>query len=89
MRIPLSERNLPSYTRGEELFHMVSHIAGGVFAFVALLLCVIKAALGGNAMAIVTSTVYGITMIVLSSSTRRRTQSLVIFCSSLISHALQ
>ena len=36
MRIPLNERNLPSYTRGEEIFHMVSHIAGGVFAFAAL-----------------------------------------------------
>ena len=76
MRIPLNERNLPSYTRGEEIFHMVSHIAGGVFAFVALLLCVIKASRGGNAMAIVTSTVYGITMIVL-------------YCMSSIYHGLK
>ena len=76
MRIPLSERNLPSYTRGEEIFHMSSHIAGGVFAFVALLLCVIKAALYDSAMAIVTSTVYGITMIVL-------------YCMSSIYHGLK
>lgn len=65
MRIPLIERNLPSYTKGEEIFHMVSHIAGGVFALVALLLCVIKSALGGNVWAIATSIVYGLTMIVL------------------------
>ena len=76
MRIPLTDRLLPNYTRAEEIFHMVSHIAGGVFAFVALLLCVIKASLGGNAMAIVTSTVYGITMIVL-------------YCMSSIYHGLK
>ncbi|NLI52815.1 MAG: hemolysin III family protein [Clostridiales bacterium] len=65
MRIPLIERHLPGYTRGEEIFHMVSHIAGGVFAFVALLLCVVKSSLGGSAWAIASSIVYGITMIVL------------------------
>lgn len=65
MRIPLTDRLLPNYSRGEEIFHMVSHIAGGVFAFVALLLCVIKSALGGNAWAISASVVYGVTMIVL------------------------
>ena len=65
MRIPLIERNLPNYTKGEEIFHMVSHIAGGVFAFVALLLCVIKSALGGNGWAIASCVVYGVTMIVL------------------------
>ncbi len=65
MRIPLIERNLPGYTRGEEIFHMVSHIAGGVFAFVALLLCVVKSALGTSAWAIASSIVYGVTMIVL------------------------
>ena len=65
MRIPLIERDLPNYTRGEEIFHMVSHIAGGVFAFVALLLCVIKSSLGGDGWAIASSVVYGVTMIVL------------------------
>ena len=76
MRIPLNERNLPSYTRGEEIFHMVSHIAGGVFAFVALLLCVIKASLGGDFPAIASSIVYGVTMIVL-------------YCMSSIYHGLK
>ncbi|MEA4869404.1 MAG: hemolysin III family protein [Christensenella sp.] len=76
MRIPLNERSLPNYTRGEEIFHMVSHIAGGVFAFAALLLCVIKAALYDSAIAIVTATVYGVTMIVL-------------YCMSSIYHGLK
>ena len=76
MRIPLTERTLPNYTKGEEIFHMVSHIAGGVLAFVALLLCVIKSALGGNPWAIVTSVVYGFTMIVL-------------YCMSSIYHGLK
>ena len=76
MRIPLIERNLPSYTRGEEIFHMVSHIAGGAFAVLALVLCVVKAALGGSAVAIVTSAVYGVTMIVL-------------YCMSSIYHGLK
>lgn len=67
MRIPLTDRLLPNYTRAEEIFHMVSHIAGGVFAFVALLLCVIQSALGGDFTAIATSVVYGITMLVLYS----------------------
>ena len=65
MRIPLTNRLLPNYTRAEEIFHMVSHIAGGVFAFVALLLCVIKSSLGGDFTAIASSIVYGVTMIVL------------------------
>ena len=29
-RTPLGERRLPDYTRGEEIFNMTSHIAGGV-----------------------------------------------------------
>ena len=76
MRIPLTDRLLPNYTRAEEIFHMVSHITGGVFAFVALLLCVIKAALGGDFTAIATSVVYGVTMIVL-------------YCMSSIYHGLK
>ncbi len=65
MRIPLTDRLLPNYSRAEEIFHMVSHISGAVFSFVALLMCVIKSALGGNIWAITASVVYGVTMIVL------------------------
>ena len=29
MRIKLADRKLPDYTRGEEIFNMVTHIVGG------------------------------------------------------------
>lgn len=67
MRIPLTDRRLPDYMRGEETFHMVSHIAGGAFAVIALVLCVVKASLGGSAWAIVSAAIYGVTMAVLYS----------------------
>ena len=44
-RTKLKDRTLPDYTRGEEIFNMVSHIVGGVLAIAALVLCVIFSAL--------------------------------------------
>ena len=44
-RTKLADRKLPDYTRGEEIFNMVSHIVGGGVGVVALVLCVIVAAL--------------------------------------------
>jgi hemolysin III len=35
-RTKLEDRCLPDYTRGEEIFNMVSHIVGGAFGIVAL-----------------------------------------------------
>ncbi len=65
MRIKLSQRILPNYTKGEEIFHMVSHIVGGVFAFVALILCITKSAAAHDAWALTGSIVYGIFTMVL------------------------
>ena len=42
-RIPLIKRILPSYTRGEELTNMITHIVGGALAAAALVLCVVFA----------------------------------------------
>ncbi len=64
-RTPLSQRQLPDYTRGEEIMNMVTHIVGGALGVVALVLCVIRAALNGNVYGIVTSAIYGTTMIVM------------------------
>ena len=64
-RIPLSERALPDYTRGEEIFNMVSHIIGGVLGIAALVLCVVFAALRGNGCGVVSGALYGATMILL------------------------
>ena len=65
VREKLSERHLPDYTRGEEIFNMVSHIVGGAVGIVALVLCVIFAAIHGNAYGVVGSSIYGASMIIL------------------------
>ncbi len=62
-RTKLSDRVLPDYTRGEEIMNMVTHIVGGAIGIVALTLCVIRAALHDNVYGIVTSAIYGVTMI--------------------------
>ncbi|MBR2100254.1 MAG: hemolysin III family protein [Eubacterium sp.] len=38
-RTKLADRTLPDYTRGEEIFNMVSHIVGGAFGVISLGLC--------------------------------------------------
>lgn len=62
-RTKLSDRQLPDYTRGEEIMNMVTHIVGGAIGIVGLTLCVIRAALHGNVYGVVTSAIYGATMI--------------------------
>ena len=58
-RTPLTERSLPDYTRGEEIFNFVSHVVGGGLALVMLVLCVVRAALHRDPWAVVGSAVYG------------------------------
>ncbi|MBQ8524089.1 MAG: hemolysin III family protein [Clostridia bacterium] len=58
-RTKLADRVLPSYTKGEEVFNMVSHIIGGAFGVVYLVLCVIFAAVHGNPWGVVGSAIYG------------------------------
>ncbi len=67
-RTKLSERSLPDYTKGEEIFNMVSHIVGGALGVAALALCVVFSALRGDAWAVVGSAIYGATLILLYSS---------------------
>ena len=47
-RVKLSERVLPKYTKGEEIFNMVSHIIGGALGIVAIVLCAIFGAINKN-----------------------------------------
>ncbi len=61
----LIDREIPFYTKGEEIFNMVSHIVGGAVGITALTLCVIFAALHGNVYGIVGSAIYGASMIIL------------------------
>ena len=64
-REKLDDRKLPIYTRGEEIFNMVSHIVGGAVGIAAVVLCVIFAAIHKNPYGVVGSAIYGATMIVL------------------------
>ena len=64
-RTKLDDRVLPTYTKGEEIFNMTSHIVGGVLGIVATVLCVVFAAIRSDAYGVVSSSIYGTTMILL------------------------
>lgn len=64
-RTKLKNRILPKYTKGEEVFNMVTHIVGGALGIAAVTLCVIKAAFDSDAYGIVSAAIFGATMIVL------------------------
>ena len=64
-RIKLKDRVLPDYTKGEEIFNMVSHIVGGGFGVIALASCVIKAFFNHDAYQIVSAFIFGFSMILL------------------------
>ena len=64
-RTKLRDRILPKYTKGEEIFNMTSHIVGGALGIVALVLCVVFAAVHGNGYGVVSGAIYGVTMVIL------------------------
>ena len=64
-RTKRKDRELPTYTKGEEIFNMVSHIVGGAIGLIGMVLCIIFSAIHQNSYAIVGSIIYGISMIFL------------------------
>ncbi len=64
-RTALKDRLLPDYTKGEEIFNMVSHIVGGAMGIVYLVVCIFVAALHRNVYGIVGSAIYGASVIAL------------------------
>lgn len=58
-------QGLPKYTRGEEIFNMTTHIVGGGLGVLALVACVIVAAVNSNAWGVVGGSIYGATVILL------------------------
>ncbi len=64
-RTPLADRKLPDYTKGEEIFNLVSHIVGGAFGIVALVLCVVRAGLHHDPWGVVFGSIYGVSLITL------------------------
>ena len=47
-RTKLMDREMPVYTKNEELFNMISHIVGGAVGVAGLVLCIIVSALHLN-----------------------------------------
>ena len=64
-RTKLKDRILPDYTKGEEIFNMISHIVGGALGITATVLCVVFAALHHNVYGVVSGSIFGATMIIL------------------------
>ena len=64
-RTKLDDRILPTYSKGEEIINMTSHIVGAAFGVVATVLCVVFAATHGNGFGVVSGAIYGFTMILL------------------------
>ncbi len=62
-RTKLSDRQLPKYSKAEEIMNMVTHIVGGGFGVIATVLCIVVAALHRNVWGIVGSAIYGATLI--------------------------
>ncbi len=65
MRTKLMDREMPDYTKGEEIFNMVSHIVGGALGVAALVLCIIVSAVHRNGYGLAGSIVFGLSMILL------------------------
>ena len=64
-RIPLSQRLLPNYTRGEELMNMITHIVGGGFGVLALVLGLVRTVPGAAPLPILGVLIYGLSLIAL------------------------
>ena len=64
-RTKLADRILPTYTKGEEIFNMVSHIVGGVAGIVTIVLCSVLGAIRHNPYGIVSGVIFGVSMLFL------------------------
>ena len=64
-RTKLKDRDMPVYSKGEEIFNMVSHIVGGVLGIVAIVLCSVFGAFHHNPYGVVSGIIYGISLVLL------------------------
>lgn len=64
-RTKLKNRDMPIYTKGEEIFNMTSHIIGAGLGIVATVLCIVFAATHQNGYGVISGAIYGTTMILL------------------------
>ena len=66
-RTCLKDRILPTYTKGEEIFNMVTHIVGGGVGVLTLVFCLFVSNIKNSVTAIICSVIFGISMIALYS----------------------
>ena len=64
-RTKLKDRILPKYTKGEEIFNMVSHIVGGVAGIATIVLCSVFAGIRHNTYGVVSGVIFGVSMLFL------------------------
>lgn len=64
-RTKLADRILPTYTKGEEIFNMVSHIVGGVAGIATIVLCSVFGGIRHNPYGIVSGIIFGVSMLFL------------------------
>lgn len=64
-RICLRDRILPDYTKGEEIFNMVTHIVGGGVGVITLVFCILIPALEGYVSGVLCGIMFGVSMILL------------------------
>ncbi|MBQ7104330.1 MAG: hemolysin III family protein [Bacilli bacterium] len=64
-RLKKERITLPNYTLGEELISSISHGVGALLSIAALVLCIVFAAKEGSAIAVVSSCIYGTSLIIL------------------------
>lgn len=61
----LSKIPIPSYTLGEELISSISHGTGAILGIAALVLCATRASLHSNTLGIISSSIFGASIIIL------------------------
>ena len=64
-RIKLADRVLPNYTKGEEIFNMVSHIVGAILGIVAIVLSSVFAAINDVKLGVISGVIMGVTLLIL------------------------
>jgi len=64
-RTCLKDRLLPDYTRGEEIFNMVTHIVGGGVGVITLAFCVMASLIKNSTVALICGIIFGVSMIAL------------------------
>ena len=64
-RTKLADRILPTYTKGEQIFNMVSHIVVGVAGIATIVLCSVFAGIRHNTYGVVSGVIFGVSMLFL------------------------